>query len=91
VRLKLILDEIASRNLADATLSELAQIACTTGRLGGLAIDDEQPEEVTIRIVRDPSPNFGHLVRHDVQPDLPEAPREHPLLPPPTDGPSRRW
>lgn len=57
---ELILDEIEARSLADASLSELAQIANTTGRLGGLAVDSDRPEAVTIRIVRtDP----GHYAR----------------------------
>ena len=33
-------------------IPELAQIANTTGRLGGLADDSDQPDRVTIRIVR---------------------------------------
>lgn len=55
---ELILDEIEARNLTDATLNELSMLGTTVARYGGLASDDEAPESVTIRIVRDPSPDF---------------------------------
>jgi len=41
------------------TASKYSKSANTTGRLGGLASDDDAPDEVTGRIVRDPLLDFS--------------------------------
>lgn len=83
-----ILDVIEARNLAEATLNELSMLGTTVARYGGLASDDEAPESVTIRIVRDPMPDFAKL---HAQPALPVEPVADPPLLPPPHGPSKTW
>ena len=64
-----LLDELNQRDLSMLTATELSQLANTTGRLGGLASDDEQPEPVTIRIVRDnPGPYAQPIVQELSEP-----------------------
>ncbi len=86
-----LLEELDQRDLSELTATELSQLANTTGRLGGLASDEEPPDSVTIRIVRDPMPDFPNSVRQEVQPASPEGPIAGPLLPPPPHGPSKTW
>lgn len=85
-----LLEELGQRDLSELTATELSQLANTTGRLGGLASDDQQPEEVTIRIVRDEVPTPDWATR-EVQHELREEPVADPPLLPPPNGPTKTW
>lgn len=77
-----LLDELDQRDLSELTATELSQLANTTGRLGGLASDDEPPEQVRITILRDEVP-IPVWPKRGVQPELPAEPvADPPLLPP---------
>ena len=86
-----LLDELEQRDLSLLTATELSQLANTTGRLGGLASDDEQPEAVTIRIVRDPPPDFAKAVPRVLAPSVSSEPVIGQLLPAQSHSPSKRY